>query len=101
MQAEGLCLSRVVRSAPHALTSHAAALAGGQLEALQWLRANGCPWDSFTCSAAAEGGHLALLQWARANACAWDAWTAACIAKGANSALLQWARDSGCPLPSS
>jgi hypothetical protein len=34
---------------------------------LQWARANGCPWDEFTCAYAAEGGHLEMLQWARAN----------------------------------
>jgi len=27
---------------------------------LQWARANGCPWDSSTCSGAAAGGHLPI-----------------------------------------
>jgi hypothetical protein len=43
----------------------------GHLAVLQWLRANGCPWDENTCSQAAWVGHLAVLQWARANGCAW------------------------------
>ena len=44
----------------------------GRLEVLQWARANGCPWDKWTCERAAEGGHLEVLQWARANGCSWD-----------------------------
>jgi hypothetical protein len=31
---------------------------------LEWLRANGCPWDVETCEYAAGAGHLAVLQWA-------------------------------------
>ena len=43
----------------------------GQLETLQWLRANGCPWDGETCEWAVRGGHVELLAWARANGCEW------------------------------
>ena len=39
---------------------------------LQWARANGCPWDEWTCEGAAKGGHLEVLQWVRANGCPWD-----------------------------
>ena len=35
---------------------------GGHLDVLQWLRANGCPWDGYTCRGAAQGGHLEVLQ---------------------------------------
>jgi hypothetical protein len=35
----------------------------------QWLRANGCDWNTETCSAAAGGGHLEVLEWARENGC--------------------------------
>ena len=45
---------------------------GGHLEVLQWARANGAPWDEWTCAGAAEGGHLEVLQWARANGAPWD-----------------------------
>jgi len=45
------------------------AATGGQLEVLQWLRTNGCPWNADTCSVAATGGHLEVLQWLRANGC--------------------------------
>jgi hypothetical protein len=36
---------------------------------LQWLRANGCPWDARVYEYAAQDGHEAMLQWARANGC--------------------------------
>ena len=38
---------------------------------LQWLRTNGCDWDTNTCTVAAAGGHLSVLQWVRANGCEW------------------------------
>ena len=45
----------------------------GQLEVLQWARANGCPWDVLSiCEYAAKGGHLEVLQWARDNGCPWN-----------------------------
>jgi hypothetical protein len=40
---------------------------GGKLQVLQWLRANGCPWDQNIYSNAVEGGHLEVLKWLRAN----------------------------------
>src|SRR5688572_11733673 len=43
--------------------------ANGWLGMLQWARANGCPWDKWTCALAAGRGHLEVLQWARANGC--------------------------------
>jgi hypothetical protein len=48
---------------------------GGQLDVLQWARANGCPWDAETCWGAAHKGHLEVLKWARANGCPWNAST--------------------------
>ena len=41
----------------------------GQLEVLQWARANGCPWDYRVCEHATRGGHLEMLNWARVNGC--------------------------------
>ena len=73
------------------------AAGGGWLEALQWLRANGCDWDAETCAWAARGGHLGVLQWARANGCPWDAETLQCGAFGNHLAMLEWARANGCP----
>ena len=41
----------------------------GQLESLQWFRANDYEWNEDTCDEAAHGGHLHVLQWLRANGC--------------------------------
>ena len=53
---------------------------------LQWLHANGCPWDVWTCAKAGEGGHLAVLKWAITNQphrdkgtrCDWRHWDRLC-----------------------
>jgi hypothetical protein len=75
----------------------AAAAGNGHLAVLQWARANGCPWDIFTCRAAIRGGHLAVLQWLRANGCSWDERACAYAAEGGHLAVLQWLRANGCP----
>ena len=47
---------------------------GGHLEVVQWLRQNGCPWNSMTSFRAAEGGHLEILKWVRSQdpPCPWS-----------------------------
>jgi len=67
------------------------------VEALQWVRARGCPWDPIVCSLAAVNDHLDALQWARANGCPWDDRTCLFAADGGNLEVLQWARANGCP----
>jgi hypothetical protein len=69
---------------------------GGHLAVLQWAHENGCPWTKATCTHAAIGGHLGVLQWARENGCDWDTFTCAAVAEGGYLAILQWARKSGC-----
>jgi hypothetical protein len=69
-----------------------------QLEILQWARANGCPWNEFTCSGAAEGGHLEVLQWLRANGCKWDARTCTGAARGGLLGVLQWGARERLPV---
>ena len=49
------------------------AAAAGQLAVLQWLRGEGCPWDSSTCDNAVHYGHVETLRWARENGCPWTA----------------------------
>ena len=44
----------------------------GHLEVVQWLRGNGCEWDSWVCHQATEFGHPEVLRWARENGCPWD-----------------------------
>ena len=46
----------------------------GNLRLVQWLRGEGCPWDSWTCTRAVERGHAAVLRWARENGCEWNRW---------------------------
>ncbi len=74
-----------------------AAARSGKLEVLKWLRAGGCPWDTYTCCRAARSGHLEVLQWARENVCPWDEKMCCSAALGGNLDLLQWARENGCP----
>ena len=50
---------------------------GGQLEILQWLRAEGCPLGRGICYHAVEQGHVEVLRWARENGCPWDTGTRA------------------------
>jgi hypothetical protein len=47
----------------------------GHLPIVQWCRANGCPWNTWTCAGAAQSGRLDILQWCRDNGCPWDTWT--------------------------
>ena len=35
----------------------------GNLELAKWLRANGCPWDRWSCAFAAGNGRLEVLKW--------------------------------------
>ena len=75
----------------------ACAAARGQLKVLQWLRAQGCPWDWRTCANAAGGGDLKVLQWAREQGCPWNRWTCSGAAGRGDLKVLQWAREQGCP----
>jgi hypothetical protein len=45
---------------------------GGQMDVVQWLRAEGCPWSRQMCGKAVEGGHLEVLQWVRERGCPWE-----------------------------
>ncbi len=69
----------------------------GHLEMLQWVRANGCPWDENTCGFAARSGYLNILKWLRANGYPWDEATCAIAAMGGHLDVLKWARKNGCP----
>eukprot|EP01043_Picozoa_sp_COSAG02_P002086 COSAG02_NODE_46_length_45443_cov_36.731497_38_plen_179_part_00 len=69
----------------------------GHLEVVQYAHANGCPWDSSTCSVAAENGHLEVLQYAHANGCPWDWGTCMNAAAAGHLEVLQYARTNGCP----
>ena len=47
----------------------------GNLELVQWLRGEGCPWDWKTCWYAVDKGRVEVLRWLRSNGCPWDAST--------------------------
>ena len=53
----------------------AEAAGSGNLELVQWLRGEGCPWDWRTCLYAVAKGHVEVLRWARENGCPWTAST--------------------------
>ena len=50
------------------------AACGGNLELVQWLRGEGCPWSSYTCYRAVYEGHVEVLRWVRENGCPWEDW---------------------------
>ena len=76
-----------------------AAAAGGHVGVLQWVREQGCPWNSSVCFEAACRGHLHILQWLRAQdpPCPWETQTCAGAAGGGQVGALQWLREHGCP----
>ena len=43
----------------------------GNLELVQRLRGEGCPWDWETCAMAVEYEHVKVLRWLRENGCPW------------------------------
>ena len=45
------------------------AACSGNLELVQFLRGEGCPWDWNTCSEAVDKGHVEVLRWVRENGC--------------------------------
>ena len=47
----------------------------GELEIMKWMKASGCPWDSYTFQFAAitcDGNNFEILEWLRINNCPWD-----------------------------
>ena len=69
----------------------------GNLELLEVLHENGCPWDVGTCMNAAQNGHLECLKYARENGCAWDWRTCSYAAKNGHLECLKYAHENGCP----
>jgi hypothetical protein len=67
----------------------------GWLDLLQWVRKNGCDWNSWTCAFAAEEGHLEILKWARQNGCEWDSRTCTYAADRGHLEILKWVVLSG------
>lgn len=74
----------------------AAAADGGQLGALKWLRAAGCPWDDRVCLYSAARGHLHVLEWAMAHGCLWHPEVAATAAAHGHLDVAEWCLARGC-----
>jgi hypothetical protein len=75
----------------------------GQLEILQWLRAQipPCPWSTWTCVSAAKRGHLEMLQWLRAQdpPCPWGEDSCMYAAMNEQLNILKWLRAQDPPCP--
>ena len=69
----------------------------GNLELLQFLHENGCPWYEETCSEAAYNGHLECLKYAHENRCPWCEETCLEAAKHGHLECLKYAHKNGCP----
>ena len=67
----------------------------GNLELLQWVRANGAPWGEYTCWYAAFKGHVEILKWARSHGAPWDEGTCWYAAFKCHTECLQWALTHG------
>ena len=71
----------------------------GNVEVLQYLRANKCPWDHDTCDLAAMNGHVEVLKWARAQVppCPWTYRAIAGAVSDDEPEAAEWCRANGCP----
>ena len=77
-----------------------AAARHGHLEALKWLRSEGCPWGESpfdVCSNAVLGNHLHVLKWALENGCALSSFAWA-MAESSREEVKEWLRANKCPV---
>lgn len=82
-----------------ALAAGDAAAHGGQARALAWLQQRaGCAWTADTMMAAAGAGQLEAIQYLVAQGVPFDAHAAAEAARGAHAHVLRWAHERGCAL---
>ena len=69
---------------------------GGQLSVMQWIRSQGCLWDSLTCMGATTRDNLSVLQWTDGQGCPWDIFTSSSAAEG-HVSVLKWIKSQGFP----
>ena len=69
----------------------------GNLDLLQFLHENGCPWHEETSSVAAELGHLECMKYAHENGCPWNEFTCSEAAFSGHLECLKYAHENGCP----
>jgi hypothetical protein len=72
---------------------------GGQIEVLQWLRAEGYPWNECDLSEACVNGHLTTVQWMRSldPPVDWDGYECYKAAESGNVELMKWLREQDRP----
>ena len=73
------------------------AVARAYLELMQWARENGCPWHEYTSILAIEEGLLKVLKWAKAKGCDWDESVCMFAAEAGYLKVLKWATKNRCP----
>lgn len=97
----------VAHGCPMERSTCSSAAGKGYKHIIAWARTQDppCEWDAFVCEMAATGGHLPLLQWLRKNGCPWNSgtYTAAQhrvkMKKEGADEMMQWIKDSDCPIP--
>lgn len=82
---------------PTSPTTVAMAAEAGRLDAVQFLRSVGCPWDEDTFSFAALEGHKEVLLWAKEHGCEMTAEAFRFAASKGDLVTLQWLHEIGCP----
>lgn len=63
----------------------------GDMEIINWLYENGCPWSVNACKAAASAGNLELLKWLYQRGCPADAGTYTGAAFARRRDIMEWA----------
>jgi hypothetical protein len=73
--------------------------AAGHLGALQWLYAEGCPWDSGVYCRAACLGNMETLHWLHSVGCPLGEGLFFGAAQSGRLDIIKWGRAVGCPWP--
>ena len=71
------------------------AAANGHLEALKWMKNDGCPLRATCCTAAAFNGQLKVLKWLREQGCPWARRDEENSEKGLKELCLEAAEEGG------
>jgi len=73
------------------------AVLNDNLDNMEWLREQGCPWNKQTFENVAKIGNLGIMKWLRDQGCHWNIWTFAYAAKNGNLENMKWLKEQGCP----
>lgn len=80
-------------------SGYTAACQPGDIEMLRWLFENNAPLDEWTCALAAIYNNSEKLQFLRAQGIPWDYRTIEMARDHGHDELARWARENGCPEP--